>query len=229
MSERDIKRSLVYLVTRYMDSRLLNRLITYALINLAAYMLLLTILVLFNISLLLFHLLFSCSLSLLPFFLFYGLKEKAIQPSIRRIDERCQIEAFLSTSSREHRAYMQNRVESLLEKGKRERIDRVRLGLRNLYLAAACFGVFVVLQIVSFMILSSMTPSLNANNLKSTLVEIRTAHQNGEATDSEEIPITGQSPEAEQEDSVEGEAVEGMLDEGAEDLDFSSFWENQSR
>lgn len=220
MSEQDIKRSLIYFEKRYVQLKLINRLISYTLFNLAAYMLLLTILVLLNVSLLLLHLLLFCSLSLLPLFLFWGLKVRAIHLSVRQIDERCQVEAYLHTSSQQHRAYMQNRVEALLQKRKGERVIPFRFSPSNLYLAAACLAMFILLQITSFTILHSFVPSLNVNNLKSTLVEIQAALQSEQRPGSEELPIAPSPPESARGDIAEGEVVEGRLYEEAGDVDF---------
>ena len=69
MDDKVVVSALDYHLKRYLRLRLINRLISYVLCNLAAYMLLLAVVIITDSSLIAFHLPFFCTLSLLPFFL----------------------------------------------------------------------------------------------------------------------------------------------------------------
>ena len=171
MDKTDIELTLRHFLKGYLRTRLANRLITYALLNLAVYMLLLTVIILADSSLFVFHLLFFCSLSLLPLFLFLGMERTTLRRIVRTIDERCLVESYLQTSSAEHRSFMQERVESHLARKKSDRTFPFRLFTANFYLIGLCLSAFVFLQAVSLITLRDFTTPFSAQNLKTKLLE----------------------------------------------------------
>lgn len=196
MAELDVKRALQHFLKRSLRLRVADRLLSYCLFNISVYLLLLIILVLFNASLVLVNLFFYCSLSLLPLFLIYGWDADLFSRTVRRIDEHCQVEAYLQTTSREHRSFMSKPVEAMLTRRMNERKFSFRFSRVNTFLTGLCFIFFVLLQVSSFARLHSLTPSLTAQNLKKRLSE-RLANLEAPAQPVSE-KITGElSPDAE--------------------------------
>ncbi len=68
MSDPGVKLYLKHFVIKRDQIRLINSLIFFILLNLGVYLILLTCLLIFNLSLLFFHLVFYISLSLFPLF-----------------------------------------------------------------------------------------------------------------------------------------------------------------
>jgi hypothetical protein len=166
-----VNSALDHFLKRHLRNRLFNRLVAYVCVNLAAYMLLLTVVILTNSSLFVFHLLLFCSLSLLPFFLFAGLERTTLGGIVRSIDKHCLIESYLQTTSVEHRSFMRRRVESYLEHKQSERAVPFRLSRANFYLIALCLAAFLLLQSISFVTLRGFTTSFSARNIKNRLIE----------------------------------------------------------
>jgi hypothetical protein len=166
--------ALDHYLKRYLRIRLINRLISYALVSLAAYMLLLSVVILSDASLLVFHLPFFCTLSLLPFFLLVGTERTTLRLVVRSIDEHCLVESYLQTPSSEHRSFMRERVAHFLERGKRADPFPLRLFRGNLYLIGVCLLLFVLLQGISFVVLEDFSLSLTPRKIKDKLTE-RTA------------------------------------------------------
>ena len=196
MAELDVKRALQHFLKRSTRLRVADRFLSYCLFNVSVYLLLLIILVLFNVSLVLVNLFFYCSLSLLPLFLIYGWDADLFSRTVRRIDEHCQVEAYLQTTSREHRSFMSKPVDSMLIRRMNERKFSFRISRVNTFLTGLCLVFFVLLQVSSFTRFHSLTPSLAAQNLKKRLSE-RLANQEAPAQPVSE-KITGElSPDAE--------------------------------
>ena len=196
MDEQLLRSDLDHFLKRYLRNRLINRLIAWFLFNLAAYLLLLTVVILSDSSLFVFHLLLFCTLSLLPFFLLLGTEGSTLARVVRCLDEHCLIESYLHTPSVEHRSFMRQRVQAYLERRKSENPFPFRLFRGNLYLIGICLLLFVLLQATSFFILQDFTVSLSAREIKNRLTE-RSALEGAVAElpveDSEEAAAT--SPE----------------------------------
>jgi hypothetical protein len=149
MTDQSIRAALLTLLGRSQRYRLANRLITFALSAASLYFSLLIALLAFALSLFLFHLIFYCALSLLPLFLILGQEHDRTRAVLRRIDDRCQTEAYLAAKSPEHRAFLEPRVQSLLDQRRREKILRFRLNPWNRYLALGAAAFFLAFQLLS--------------------------------------------------------------------------------
>lgn len=196
MDEQLLRSALDHFLKRYLRNRLINRLIAYFLVNLALYLLLLTVVILSDSSLFVFHLILFCSLSLLPFFLLLATEGSILARVVRFLDEHCLIESYLHTPSAEHRSFMRQRVQTYLERRKRENPFPFRLFRGNIYLIGICLLLFVLLQAASFFMLQSFTVSLSAREIKNRLTErsaLEEAVAELPAEDSEEAAAT--SPE----------------------------------
>jgi hypothetical protein len=172
-----IASALGHYLKRYLRVGLINRLISYALVNLAAYMLLLSVVILSDASLLVFHLPFFCTLSLLPFFLLVGTERTTLRRVVRSIDEHCLVESYLHTPSSEHRSLMRRRVAQFLERGKRVNPFPLRLFKGNLYLIGVCLLLFALLQGISFAVLDDFSLSLAPRKIKEKLTERAAAEE----------------------------------------------------
>ncbi len=171
MDEQLLRSTLDHFLKRYLRNRLINRLIAYFLVNLAVYLLLLTVVILSDSSLFVFHLLLFCNLSLLPFFLLLGAERSTLARVVRFLDEHCLIESYLHTPSVEHRSFMRQRVQTYLERRKTENPFPFRLFRGNIYLIGICLLLFVLLQATSFFMLQDITVSLSAREIKNRLME----------------------------------------------------------
>lgn len=169
MDEALLTSQLAHLLKRYLRTGLINRLITYVLVNLCVYMLLLAVVILSDSSLFVFHLLLFCSLSLLPFFLLVGAERTTLWPVVRSIDEHCLVESYLRTRSGEHRAFMRRRIETHLQRLKTEKPFPFRLFRGNLCLIGICLLLFAVLQATSFIVLQDFTAALSVGRIKDRL------------------------------------------------------------
>jgi hypothetical protein len=149
MTDRMIRAALLRLLNRAQRFRLANRVIALALCAAGLYSSLLIALLAFDLSLFLFHLILYCGLSLLPLFLILGQEHEQTRAVLRRIDDRCQTEAYLAAKSPEHRAFLEPRVRSLLDRRAREKILRFRLHPVNRYLAIGVAAAFVAFQLLS--------------------------------------------------------------------------------
>jgi len=203
--------------------RLVNRLIAYALLNLAAYMSLLTVMILADTSLVVFHLLFFCSLSLLPLFLFLGMEQTTLSRIIRAVDEHCLIESYLQTASAEHRSFMQSRVESLLARKKSGRVFPFRMFAANFYLIGLCLLGFVLLQGVSFITLRDFTTAFSAQKIKTKLLERSSFQDRIDELPVEELPAADSASPEEESATPGGEIIEqraarNIDDEALEEL-----------
>ncbi|MBN2552797.1 MAG: hypothetical protein JXB06_08495 [Spirochaetales bacterium] len=170
MDEATIRAGITHLLKRYLRNGLFNRLITYALVNLSAYMLLLAVMILSDSSLFLFHLLLFFSLSLLPLFLFYRMETASLQRAVRRLDEHCLVESYLHSPSEQHRAFMGERVQSYLERKTTEGAFPFRLCRGNLYLAGLCLTAFIALQLISLATFRDFSV-FSARTIKNRLIE----------------------------------------------------------
>lgn len=184
MDEPIIASALDHFLKRFLRTRLFNRLIAYVLFNLAVYMLLLTVMILSDSSLFVFHLLLFCSLSLLPLFLLLGAERTTLGRVVRSIDERCLVESYLHTSSNEHHSFMRQQVTTYLERRKTEKSLPFRLSRGNLYLIGACLLLFVLSQSTSFLVLQDFSVALSAQRIREKKVE-QTALQEAVA----ELPV----------------------------------------
>jgi hypothetical protein len=171
MDSSIVESALDRFLKRYLRIRLINRLIGYTCLNLAAYMSLLAVLILTDLSLFVFHLLFFCSLSMLPFFLFVGLERTTTRRLVRAIDKQCLLESYLQTSSPDHRAFMGERVESYLQQQRAQRLFPFRLFRGNIHLIGLCLFSFVLLQTISFVTLRDFTTSLSAQEIKTKMLK----------------------------------------------------------
>ncbi len=221
MAKPEIELSLIYFLKRYLRSRLAGLLLAYALSNLAIYLLLLIVVLLFNIPLLVFHLLLFASLSALPLFLFFGLERVTVRRIVRSVDEHCQVASYLQAPSRDHRVFMEERVESLLERRKGNRIFAFRFSIPHLYLIGVSVFLLVALQVISFLTLRELTGSFSAQSLKSRLLERRAAEAPAEPYAEEEL-APGGSPATEEPGRIApGQQVEQRAgrDAGGETLE----------
>jgi hypothetical protein len=184
MDEPTIRAALNHFLTRDLRTRLLNRMIAYILVNLTIYMLLLSIVILTNASLFVFHLLLFFGLSLLPLFLFLGMERATLRRLVRSVDDHCLVESYLHTSSVAHRSFMRQRVESHLARKKSERVLPFRLFRGNLYLVGLCALAFVLLQGISFVTLQDLTMAFSPREIKNRLIE-RSAREESVA----ELPV----------------------------------------
>ena len=208
MVRREIELTLHYFLRRYLRIRLVNRLIAYALLNLAAYMSLLTVMILADTSLVVFHLLFFCSLSLLPLFLFLGMEQTTLSRIIRAVDEHC---------------LMQSRVESLLARKKSGRVFPFRMFAANFYLIGLCLLGFVLLQGVSFITLRDFTTAFSAQKIKTKLLERSSFQDRIDELPVEELPAADSASPEEESATPGGEIIEqraarNIDDEALEEL-----------
>ena len=164
MTDLPVQTVLVRLLQRAQRVRLANHLIAFALFAAGLYLALLIAVLAFALSLFLFHLVFYSGLSLLPLFLTLGSEHEQTLTVLRRIDEHCQAEAYLSTASPAHRAFLEPRVRSLLARRARERILRFRLHAWNRFLAIGVAGLFVAFQLLALATLRG-PPNLSASGI----------------------------------------------------------------
>lgn len=224
MDRREIELTLQHFLRTYLRNGLVNRLIAFALLNLAAYIYLLTVMILADTSLFVFHFIFFCSLSLLPLFLFLGMEKTTLSGLIRTVDERCLIESYLHTPSDEHRSFMQGRVESLLVRKKSARVFPFRLFAVNIHLIGLCIFAFVLLQVVSFITLRDFTTVFSAQNIKTRLLKRSILRDGIDELPAEELP-TADSADPGQEDSaaaggqtIEQRAARNLDEEALEEV-----------
>jgi hypothetical protein len=174
MVDREIRSSLLSLIRRDERNRLLNRLVGYGLWCLSAYFVLLGFLAVLNYPLYLFHLLFYSSLALLPLFLLLRSDEGQERSLLRRLDEHCQLESYLTTSSPEHRGFMERRVAALARAAERSRVGRFRLERLTVVHALTAVGGLTFLVVSSWVTLHSLASAFVPGSLKSRLVELAT-------------------------------------------------------
>ena len=171
MDKPILQSALDHLIKRHLRTRFLNRIIAYISVNISIYMLLLSAVILTNASLFVFHLLTFCGLSLLPLFLFLGMERTSLRRIVRSIDDHCLVESYMHTRSAEHRTFLHRRVESYLERRKKERALPFRLFRGNLYLIGLCVFAFALFYVISFITLQDRTMTLSPREIKNRLIE----------------------------------------------------------
>lgn len=206
MPDHRIRDVLLLRLRRDQRHRLINRLIGFLLFFSGIYLLLLFVLMYIDFPLLLFHYLLFTGLSLLPLFLILEPETEHTFTVLRRIDQHSQIEAFLSTSSTEHRSFLEQRVENILLRP--QAVLRFRLAKTNRFLAIGILCLFLLLQLAS--LVTFQRPSLNAKAVKTlrTQAEISVRREpedtgrNRSATGGE-LPEAGYSADASSERTAE--------------------------
>jgi hypothetical protein len=227
---RRIRDILLLRLQREQRHRLINRLIAFLLFFAIVYFLLLFLLMLLDFPLLLFHFLLFSYLSLLPLFLILEPETEHSIAVLRRFDRHAQIEAFLSTTSAEHRSFLEPRVRSLLLKP--EAVLRFRLTKTNRLVAIGVLCLLVLVQLAS--LAAFQRPSLNAKTVKNlrTKSEITTRresekaeqHRGGPAAEIPEagIPAEGSAdkPSQRREHAGETRAMDRELPPGESDQEL---------
>jgi hypothetical protein len=203
MIDRPIRAALLSLLRRAQRFRLANRLIAFALSAAGLYFLLLIALLAFDLSLFLFHLIFYCGLSLLPLFLILGQEHDHTRAVLRRIDDRCQTEAYLAAKSPEHRAFLEPRVRNLLNQRAREKILRFRLHPWNRYLAIGAAAAFIAFQLLSLATLFRL-PTLSASGILARKAQQEAMAQAGAKPQEARDAARGQSTAEEASESEPG-------------------------
>jgi hypothetical protein len=171
MLDARARSALLALLGRGDRHRLANRAIACGLFAACAYLALLLALLAFHLPLLVFHLLFYCCLALLPLFLILDVEEDRTRTDLRRIDDRCQVESYLSAGLTEQRAFLEPRVLDLLERRAREKALPFRLHPWNLRLAVAAAGLLFLFLAAGWLAFGSLRPTLSAAALVSRRAE----------------------------------------------------------
>jgi len=177
MLETAVRDYLRLLLKRRDRKRSLNRLVSFGLFSLGAYFLLLSALLLFGFSLVLFHLLFFAAFSLFPLFFLFEAEVDPLRESVRRIDEDCLLESYLAAGSQEHRSFMISSVRRLLERRAARGEYPFRFSRANAVLAAAAFSLLLLTQALSLITLQSFSPGLSARQFKARLAEREAARE----------------------------------------------------
>jgi hypothetical protein len=225
VNEPELRGELARLLSRRERGITLNRLLAFLLCSACAYLLLLVAVLLFGLSLFGFHLALYLSLSLFPLFLLLGRGRETALPGIRRLDQNCQLEAYLFTSSEEHRTFMAEPVHRLLQQRVSQRVFRFRISRANLRLAAVFGGLFLLFQLTSYLTLYRLNAGLTPEAIRARLAERElvvaeteagTSEQTLEATPPQprpESPEAGEQGAGQVEGQQQGEA-EGEGEEG---------------
>lgn len=146
-----------------------NRVLALLLAGACLYLLLLGAVLLTGLSLLGFHLVLYVGLSLFPVFLLLPPRPGWLLREVRRLDERCLLEAYLSTESGEHRAFMAQAVTELLERA--EPGVRFALSPASRRLALVCGCLLLLFEAASYLTLFRLEPSLSARALRERLAQ----------------------------------------------------------
>lgn len=197
MADPSVRKILLHFLLQEQRQRLINRLIAFVLFFAGMYLILFLGLVILDLPLLLFHFLLFFSLSLLPLFLILGPESERTVAVLRRIDQHCQTETYLTTTSPAHRSFLEQRVKNLLERPEARKMLLFRLAKINRFLAMGVLGLFVLVQLASLVTFQRLTPNLNALAMKNLRTQSETSARRG-PRDAEGIQKAprGEAPEA---------------------------------
>lgn len=185
MVETILKERLNGLLRKTVRLHFTDRLLSFLLINTALWLLLLSSMLLFNISLFTMNLIQFIGLSLFPLFLLLPDPPERFRfkQTIRSIDENCLIESYLESAGPAQRQFMESSLRSLLEKKLKQKLKLFRLSELNKGLLFCLLLSFILFQALFLINFKALSGSLSAQELKTKTVERVTLKQ------MEKIPI----------------------------------------
>jgi hypothetical protein len=238
MTEQQLQRRLLRLARRASGPLMLNRMLSFVLVNAVLYILLLLLVMLADLPLLLLNLLFFASLALFPLYLLTPLPIDRLRLSIRRLDKHCLLESYLAAGRPELRRYMLPGLQRLLAAMFRQRITPLRLSRLNGLLFAALLACLAGYQAGMFLRFDSFTWSFSAQELKARSLRPADAAEGAAAPSAapglespgEEVPLSEEGESAAARRQAEpaldltglpegGTEVRGGLRQAGEDAD----------
>ena len=166
MTEKRLRSHLQRLVRRASATLMLNRLLTFLLINALLYILLLLLVIFADLPLLQLNLILFSSLALFPCYLLVPLPQGSLRLFIRRHDTHCLLESYLETRQAEQRRYMLRGLERLLSVMSDQRIAPLRLKGLNTKLLIASLACLLCYQAGLLFRFDSFAWSFSAQDLK---------------------------------------------------------------
>lgn len=172
MTDRELRAELRRLVRRASLTLMLNRLLTFLLVNAVLYVLLLLLVVAADLPLLSLNLACFTSLALFPGWLLLPLPPGRLKLFIRRVDRHCLLESYLETRAEELRRYMLPDLRRLLSRMSGQSIAPLRPSRLNCRLAAALLACLLCHQVGLFLRFDSFTWSLSARELQAMTLSL---------------------------------------------------------
>lgn len=181
------------ILNKRLKIRVFNQFLFYILINIILYLLLISVLIIFNPPILPLYLMLFISLSLLPLFLLpLGQKDARLPiQTIRRIDEQCLIESYLHTDLPVQRAFMENRLDILIEKKLKQKPGLLNMiEKKNILLFCIVPVLFILFEIFSIIAFNHVTLKFSIHDLKTRVVQKHLEALPDEADEPSEPGIT---------------------------------------